>query len=228
MANAFARAEKKAKAPGKTIKPPETVWTLGIDDPLQANLTAFLGSVLSAKSATAVADGAKSALVEECTARWFAHLADYGARPGSTMRLVGKDGSVTFVVKEERLPCDDDALAELVAIVGAKAEELVSEEVSIKFDGAILSLPTARAAAAGEAGPTLYDWLGDKLGGILARGVKSGEITQEQADGLIVAEKRRVITAGYIDAIASACKGDRGRIESGLRAIGGVKRHVQA
>lgn len=227
MANAFAKATARAKVETKAAKAPETIWKLDDFDELQIPLADFVKACTDAKQADGTKDSAKGPLVEACTVRWIQHLVEHGARPGSTMRLVGRDGrAVTYVVKEEKLPIDDATLDALRAVIGDQVDELVTEEVSIAFDSAILTLPTVKQLASGQT-RTIFSVLGERLSALFSRLVKEGWLTPEQADGLILATKRRVLKAGYLDAIAAAGQGQPETIEAGLKAIGGPKRHVQ-
>lgn len=225
MANAFKSAEKRAQPAKVATKTPETIWTLLDDDPAQGDLARYLEAAAASKAATDAKDAAKGPLLETCYGRWIGHLQSHRVRPGSTMRLAGRAGAVTFVVSEERLEVDDERMAAIRSQVGDRADELVEVDVALSFDAKVLALPTASAAKTG-GDQTLYDWLGEKIAGVLARGVKSGEITREQADALIVAKRRSVLKAGWINELAAA--GDPEALPEVFAALGGPKRHIQA
>ncbi len=229
--NVFAQAEKAAKPDGRKPAVPPTIWKLEEESPLNATLRTYLEGASEKRAADLKADGAKLPLSDECHSRWLDHLAEHGARPGSSMKLATADGTaaVTFIVKDDPKRVGDEALARLAEVLGdeAMAAALVTEMVLVMFDPNILAQPVAKAYRDGTC-PTVYDWIGGRLSSLLAAARRDGWLSDEQAAGLIMAEKKRVTIPGFSGCIAGLSKGDRGKAQAALDAMGGLTRYVQA
>lgn len=228
MPNAFTKAASSAKAPGRSKKPPETVWPLAESDPLRERLSEFVAAKRDAKDAEARAGVAQPDLTEACWDRFVAHLVEHGDRPGSTMKLVGREGeAVAFVVAEDSVRIDDEAKARLEAELGTDvAAGLLADVLTIKLDPDVLAQPCPKVHADGRV-VTVYDWLGERMHALLKRGVKEGRLTQDQADSLIAADRRRVLGPGLIAAVAALPDRTPERLRRAFEAVGGIKRYVK-
>ena len=192
MSNAFAKAAAKAPA----TKKKSTEWL--VDDPVAA---AAISELVEADAQAREAESRVKSLKEQLCAfadgGYVHHLATHGAEPERPIVLINPvdHAQVTYVVQDRSASTalDDDQVDELHELVGAGlAGELLTERQEFGFDAEVLEQPTADGQS------TVREVLGAELDKIATKLRRKGVLSAEQAEGFLVARRKRVLQQGTL------------------------------
>jgi hypothetical protein len=158
--------------------------------------------------------------------QYVTHLVGNGALPPTpTCVVTGSGESVTYVVQDRagQYAAKDDQVEALAQILGEDvARNMVGEETTFSFDRLVLSLPGVLPA------------IQEALEGAVAKLTSEGPdgalpvLTQDQADQLIVADKKVTFRPGILDRLYQLVGADVNRMSATIDALGSsVTRYVK-
>ena len=192
MNNAFTRAAEKVSPGCKS----STLWT--VDDPVVEEAIAELASLSrDASELTRKSSELKDLILTYADGRYLSHLADHGSEPPKPITLLDTrhQESVAYVVQDRSASAklDSDQVKQIAELVGQDlAAELVIERVEFGFDAAVLEQPAPDGTG------TVRDVLGVELHKLATRLRKRGSLSAQQADGFLVASRRRTLKPGTL------------------------------
>ncbi len=213
VSNLFAKAKAAAPA-ASTSKRKQTMWSLnGSADEQSASLERDIHDILANDAIMDTAKTAKSLaskrVAEYALAQFSADYARLGVTPESPMVVSNRTGeSVTFVVQDKTKTSvvNDEQVESLVDILGEDGtNDILTTVDTFAFNGEILG----------------QEGVAEALSHAIAKLVEGDKITQEQADGLIVASTKRLVKPGTVDRLADVCGRSNVKIEQVMRTLNG-------
>jgi hypothetical protein len=214
----------------QTARPPtskpssETVWLFAAGSVAFA-IDTYVTKSIELKKLEAQVDEQKRILLDAGETRYAAEIARIGKRPPTPLRLRNEAGaSVTFSVSDRSATTDlrPDVLTRLEQVLGVSdLSSIVQTRVEFTFDAGVLAQPVADGSTQKNGTPVLVsDVVGRAISPVIAKLVKAGKLSPEQAELLIYPKLKRTLVPGVIDDMAELCGRSSEMILQFIRAVG--------
>lgn len=236
-------AKKPKKEPGTVIQLPVQLDSDGQITEEYAKLHNAVREVIEAKQEKDAATNrferaSKGVLREYVEGAYAERMAKSGALPTTPIVVVSHDGlDLTYVVQDKTtsVGLSEEQLLVLRGLLGDdKVSEITVEARNFAFDSETMleiagEIPVGKSAEEVAALPRVSDVVARRVSMAMAEAVNEGEITQEQLESLIVADRKVRLREGEFAKIATHTGADVNRIRGVLDALkGAVVRYFKA
>jgi hypothetical protein len=221
-----------ALAPGADA-PKGTTWTVpatpvdakGKPDPKPGDLATAIQDCHDLadqlKTTKTKLEAAKTLVETYAEKRWVNHWASWKAQPEVPVTIATEDGvAAIWIVQDKTVgyALSEKAIALLVDEVGALDDKYLAKQTTYAFDAEILALEARDPLTKRRA--TIMAMIQRRIAPLLDDLVASGQIDRAHADGLVVAETARVLTAELVPALPELCKREPARLMRAVQALG--------
>lgn len=196
-----------------------TLWTLG-EGPVADALEQCNALALEIEAAKTKLKTAKEVVETYAGRRWVNHWASVGAQPAAPLAIATADGQSCLYIVQDRsrdFALSDKIITALTDEIGLEAVE-VETRVSYAFDPDVLALEARDPLTHRKA--TIMAMIQRRIGPLLDDLVGSGQIERAHADGLVVAESKRVLAPDFVPALPELCERDAGKLGRVVYALG--------
>lgn len=205
--NAFSKAAKKASSNGVSNGKKEKPIIRVDDEEVSGAINDFVDAHERLKTAEADKGMASGVILPHCEDVFFSKFAEDERKP-DTMRFRSlEDKSVTLVAQDrgERYDVSEEQKSTLRTLLGKKTlKDVIFETTIFSFNTDILE----------------KDGVMDVLGKAVEDLVKSGTLTQDEADSLLVAECKTRVRKGVLESLGRLCGNDPDLMKQVKDALG--------
>lgn len=214
---------KGATAPAADAPPKGTTWTVPPGDIADAirdvhDLTDDLKKIKTKLEA------AKEIVEGYAEKRWLAHWASYREQPEVPVTIANERGQAALWIVQNRstgYALTEKAIALLKAEIGGDHldhGDFILPRTTYAFAPEILALKARDPLTKHKA--SIMQMIQRRIAPLLDDLVASGQIDRARADGLIVAETERVLSATLVPALPILCERDPSRLGRAVKALG--------
>lgn len=202
----------KSKVVEKPVTKKGTSWVVSSEQDVSAAVTTLVQLEAESKAIEAKMGLAKTLVKKYAGDKFIAQFATEGVKPATPMTIQNSDGhSVTYVVQDRGSQYDvkEEQKEALAAILGPDAvDPLLYDETTFSFSRVLLMDDRVMSV------------IDDALTAAKKKLVKTGVITEEQGDELIVAKTKVSFRPNTLDRLAEICGRDTVKMDEFLDAAG--------